>query len=50
MNTTARYRKVSGQEHQEWYEKLWGKKDGTGPRSADAAIQRNTTNTKRSKL
>lgn len=24
FNTTARYRKVSGQEHKEWYEKLWG--------------------------
>ncbi|MDO8636867.1 MAG: tyrosine-type recombinase/integrase [Dehalococcoidia bacterium] len=50
FNTTARYRKVSGQEHQEWYEKLWGQKDGAGPRSTDAAIPGNTTNTKRSKL
>jgi integrase/recombinase XerD len=24
FNTTAKYRKVSGQEHQEWYQKLWG--------------------------
>lgn len=24
FNTTARYRKVSGKEHQEWYRKLWG--------------------------
>jgi integrase/recombinase XerD len=23
FNTTARYRKVSGQEHREWYESLW---------------------------
>lgn len=23
FNTTARYRKVSGQEHKEWYQKLW---------------------------
>ncbi len=23
FNTTAKYRKVSGKEHQEWYEKLW---------------------------
>ncbi len=23
FNTTARYRKVSGQEHREWYRKLW---------------------------
>lgn len=23
FNTTARYRKVSGQEHREWYNKLW---------------------------
>ena len=27
FNTTARYRKVSGTEHQEWYQKLWNKKD-----------------------
>jgi len=26
FNTTARYRKISGTEHQEWYEKLWNKK------------------------
>ncbi|MFC1930341.1 tyrosine-type recombinase/integrase [Chloroflexota bacterium] len=36
FDTTARYRKVAGEEHKEWYEKLWenreGKKqDGTGP-------------------
>ena len=23
FNTTARYRKVSGREHRDWYEKLW---------------------------
>ncbi len=23
FNTTARYRKISGQEHQDWYRKLW---------------------------
>jgi integrase/recombinase XerD len=27
FNTTARYRKISGREHQEWYERLWSKKD-----------------------
>ncbi len=27
FNTTAKYRKVSGKEHQEWYQKLWEKKD-----------------------
>jgi len=27
FNTTARYRKISGTEHQEWYEKLWNKRD-----------------------
>jgi len=27
FNTTAKYRKVSGKEHQEWYQKLWNKKD-----------------------
>ena len=27
FNTTARYRKVSGKEHQDWYEKLWSKED-----------------------
>ncbi len=25
FNTTARYRKVAGEEHKEWYERLWGK-------------------------
>ena len=25
LNTTARYRKVSGKEHKEWYSKLWRK-------------------------
>ena len=28
FNTTAKYRKVSGQEHREWYQKLWDEKDG----------------------
>ena len=27
FNTTARYRKISGIEHQQWYQKLWSKKD-----------------------
>jgi integrase/recombinase XerD len=27
FSTTARYRKISGTEHQEWYERLWSKKD-----------------------
>lgn len=25
FNTTARYRKISGEEHREWYQKLWDK-------------------------
>jgi integrase/recombinase XerD len=25
FNTTARYRKISGSEHRDWYKKLWGK-------------------------
>ena len=25
FNTTAKYRKVAGEEHREWYERLWGK-------------------------
>jgi integrase/recombinase XerD len=25
FNTTAKYRKISGEEHKEWYQKLWGK-------------------------
>ena len=25
FNTTARYRKVSGQEHRDWYDNLWDK-------------------------
>jgi len=27
FNTTAKYRKVSGREHHEWYQKLWQHKD-----------------------
>ncbi len=27
FNTTAKYRKVSGREHRDWYQKLWEKKD-----------------------
>lgn len=27
FNTTAKYRKISGTEHEEWYQKLWSKKD-----------------------
>jgi integrase/recombinase XerD len=27
FNTTARYRKISGTEHQEWYQKLWSRED-----------------------
>jgi integrase/recombinase XerD len=27
FNTTARYRKISGAEHQEWYQRLWSKKN-----------------------
>jgi integrase/recombinase XerD len=27
FDTTARYRKISGAEHQEWYSKLWNSKD-----------------------
>jgi integrase/recombinase XerD len=27
FNTTAKYRKVSGKEHADWYRKLWEKKD-----------------------
>ena len=26
FNTTAKYRKVSGKEHKEWYQRLWKKK------------------------
>jgi integrase/recombinase XerD len=29
FNTTARYRKVSGKEHREWYQKLWEERSGT---------------------
>jgi integrase/recombinase XerD len=27
FNTTAKYRKVSGKEHRDWYQRLWEKKD-----------------------
>lgn len=30
FNTTARYRKVAGEELKNWYEKLWEKSDGHG--------------------
>jgi integrase/recombinase XerD len=29
FNTTARYRKVSGKEHRDWYRKLWEEQSGT---------------------
>ncbi len=29
FNTTAKYRKVAGEELKSWYEKLWGKSDGS---------------------
>ncbi|MBE0481371.1 MAG: tyrosine-type recombinase/integrase [Dehalococcoidia bacterium] len=29
FNTTARYRKVSGKEHRDWYSRLWDKRIGT---------------------
>jgi len=31
FNTTAKYRKVSGEEHREWYQKLWPKEDDQPP-------------------
>jgi integrase/recombinase XerD len=31
FNTTARYRKVSGQEHRRWYDKLWNEKRAGSP-------------------
>jgi len=30
FNTTAKYRKVAGEELKNWYEKLWEKSDGPG--------------------
>ncbi|MDD5511187.1 MAG: tyrosine-type recombinase/integrase [Dehalococcoidales bacterium] len=30
FNTTARYRKVSGEEHRDWYERLWEEDDSNG--------------------
>ena len=27
FNTTAKYRKISGKEHRDWYRRLWEKKD-----------------------
>ncbi len=27
FNTTAKYRKVSGEEHKDWYQKLWGNEE-----------------------
>ncbi len=28
FNTTARYRKISGKEHRDWYQTLWGERNG----------------------
>ncbi len=28
FNTTAKYRKVAGEEHRQWYQRLWSKKNG----------------------
>ena len=36
FNTTARYRKVAGEEHRQWYEKLWRKKGNSSGDSAQA--------------
>ena len=30
FNTTAKYRKISGSEHREWYDKMWGHKETDG--------------------
>ena len=30
FNTTAKYRKVAGEEHREWYERLWEKGEASG--------------------
>jgi integrase/recombinase XerD len=27
FNTTAKYRKIAGDEHRKWYERLWGESD-----------------------
>jgi len=40
FNTTARYRKISGSEHREWYEKIWSKNDGSGGSSISRVKQR----------
>jgi len=33
FNTTAKYRKVAGEEHREWYQKLWSKEAHGSPAS-----------------
>jgi integrase/recombinase XerD len=33
FNTTAKYRKVAGEEHREWYQRLWGKETNGGAAS-----------------
>ena len=30
FNTTAKYRKIAGEEHRAWYRKLWGKGEASG--------------------
>ncbi|MDP2948250.1 MAG: tyrosine-type recombinase/integrase [Chloroflexota bacterium] len=37
FNTTARYRKVAGEEHREWYDRLWASKDSPGGDASPAS-------------
>lgn len=36
FNTTAKYRKVAGEEHREWYDKLWNRENSTRGRVKEA--------------
>jgi len=38
FNTTARYRKVAGEEHRQWYEKLWNRDDSACGRVTEAQM------------
>ncbi|MFC2042098.1 tyrosine-type recombinase/integrase [Chloroflexota bacterium] len=44
FNTTARYRKVAGDEHREWYEKLWSKSSGIKDKEVKNGVEQGELN------
>lgn len=39
FNTTAKYRKVSGEEHQDWYQKLWSKTNTVADSTSEGGLR-----------